>query len=279
MVRQVIDVKERLVEIVERKTTKVVGTYQHNKGFGFVIPDNKKLPMDIFIAKGDALDAVDGHKVVVEITDWPSELKSMTGMVTQILGHKNDPGVDIISIIHKHGIEVEFPEEVLQQTNNISDEVQEEDLFKRHDLREELTITIDGADAKDLDDAISVVKNDDGSYLLSVHISDVSYYVTENSPMDDNAFDRGTSVYLTDRVIPMLPHKLSNGICSLNPGVDRLTLSCTMTIDRNGKVTDHEIFESVIRSKERMTYTEVYKIIEEKDEELYAQICKCCADD
>ncbi len=257
--------------IAERKTTKVVGTYQHNKGFGFVIPDNKKLPMDIFIGKGDALDAVDGHKVVVEITDWPSELKSMTGMVTQILGHKNDPGVDIISIIHKHGIEVEFPEEVLKQTNNILDEVQEKDLIGRHDLREELSITIDGADAKDLDDAISVVKNDDGSYRLSVHISDVSYYVTENSPMDENAFDRGTSVYLTDRVIPMLPHKLSNGICSLNPGVDRLTLSCTMTIDRNGKVTDHEIFESVIRSKERMTYTEVYKIIEEKDEELCAE--------
>ena len=141
-------------------------------------------------------------------------------------------------------------------------------MFKRRDLREEMTITIDGADAKDLDDAISVVKNDDGTYMLSVHISDVSYYVTENSPMDEDAYDRGTSVYLTDRVIPMLPHKLSNGICSLNPGVDRLTLSCEMTIDRNGKVIDHEIFESVIRSKERMTYTDVYKIIEEKDAEL-----------
>ena len=264
-----------IIRIAERKTTKIVGTYQDNKGFGFVIPDDKKLPMDIFIAKGNALDAVDGHKVVVEITDWPSDLKSATGMVTQILGHKNDPGVDIISIIHKHGIEVEFPQEVLDQANKIPEEVQENDLFKRRDLREEMTITIDGADAKDLDDAISVVKNDDGSYLLSVHISDVSYYVTENSPMDEDAFDRGTSVYLTDRVIPMLPHKLSNGICSLNPGVDRLTLSCEMTIDRNGKVTDHEIFESVIRSKERMTYADVYKIIEEKDEELstkYAHI-------
>ena len=257
-----------ITRVVERKTTKVVGMYQNNKGFGFVVPDDKKLPMDVFIGKGDSLDAVDGHKVVVEITDWPIDGKSATGMVTQILGHRNDPGVDILSIIHKHGIEVDFPQAVLDQANKIPDEVQEKDLFKRRDLREELAITIDGADAKDLDDAISVVKNDNGSYTLSVHISDVSYYVTENSPMGDDAYDRGTSVYLTDRVIPMLPHKLSNGICSLNPGVDRLTLSCTMTIDRNGKVVDHEIFESVIRSKERMTYNEVYKIIEEKDEEL-----------
>ncbi|MET3659155.1 ribonuclease R [Sporosarcina psychrophila] len=257
-----------ITRVVERKTTKVVGMYQNNKGFGFVVPDDKKLPMDVFIGKGDSLDAVDGHKVVVEITDWPVDGKSATGMVTQILGHRNDPGVDILSIIHKHGIEVDFPQAVLDQANKIPEEVQEQDLFKRRDLREELSITIDGADAKDLDDAISVVKNDNGSYILSVHISDVSYYVTENSAMGDDAYDRGTSVYLTDRVIPMLPHRLSNGICSLNPGVDRLTLSCTMTIDRNGKVVEHEIFESVIRSKERMTYNEVYKIIEEKDEEL-----------
>ncbi|WP_432363821.1 ribonuclease R [Sporosarcina sp. UB5] len=257
-----------IIRIAERKTTKVVGTYQDNRGFGFVIPDDKKLPMDIFIGKGDSLDAVDGHKVVAEITEWPSELKSATGMVVQILGHKNDPGVDILSIIHKHGIEVEFPQEVMDQANKTPDEVQEKDLFKRRDLREDLVITIDGADAKDLDDAISLVKNDDGTYTLSVHIADVSYYVEENTPLDDEAYDRATSVYLTDRVIPMLPHKLSNGICSLNPHVDRLTMSCKMTIDRNGKVVSHEIFESVIQSKERMTYTDVYKIIELKDEEL-----------
>lgn len=257
-----------IIRIAERKTTKVVGTYQDNRGFGFVIPDDKKLPMDIFIGKGNSLDAVDGHKVVVEITDWPSELKSATGMVVQILGHKNDPGVDILSIIHKHGIEVEFPPEVMEQANRTPDEVQEKDLFKRTDLREDLVITIDGADAKDLDDAISLVKNEDGTYTLSVHIADVSHYVQENTPLDDEAFERATSVYLTDRVIPMLPHKLSNGICSLNPHVDRLTMSCRMTIDRNGKVIHHEIFESVIQSKERMTYTDVYKIIELKDEEL-----------
>ncbi|MCM3639339.1 ribonuclease R [Sporosarcina luteola] len=257
-----------IIRIAERKTTKVVGTYQDNRGFGFVIPDDKKLPMDIFIGKGNSLDAVEGHKVVVEITEWPSELKSATGMVVQILGHKNDPGVDILSIIHKHGIEVEFAPEVMEQANKTPDEVQEKDLFKRRDLREDLVITIDGADAKDLDDAISLVKNEDGTYTLSVHIADVSYYVEENTPLDDEAYDRATSVYLTDRVIPMLPHKLSNGICSLNPHVDRLTMSCQMTIDRNGKVIHHEIFESVIQSKERMTYTDVYKIIGEKDEEL-----------
>ncbi|WP_124069781.1 ribonuclease R [Filibacter tadaridae] len=257
-----------ITRIVERNTTKVVGTYQDNKGFGFVIPDDKKLPMDVFIAKGDSLDAVDGHKVVVEITNWPDELKSATGMVSQILGHKNDPGVDILSIINKHGIEVDFPQEVLDQANKVPDEVQEKELFKRRDLREEITFTIDGADAKDLDDAVSVVKNNDGTFTLSVHISDVSHYVQENSPLDAEAYERGTSVYLTDRVIPMLPHKLSNGICSLNTGVDRLTLSCSMKIDHNGKVLEHEIFESVIRTKERMTYSDVYKIIEEKDEEL-----------
>ena len=264
-----------ITKIAERKTTKVVGMYQDNKGFGFVIPDDKKLPMDIFIGKGDSLDAVDGHKVVVEITNWPGEgdtnTRSATGMVTQILGHRNDPGVDILSIIYKHGIGIEFPEEVLNQANDISDVVEEKDLLNRRDLREEMAVTIDGADAKDLDDAIAVMKNDNGTYTLSVHISDVSYYVTENSPMDEEAYERGTSVYLTDRVIPMLPHKLSNGICSLNPGVDRLTLSCEMTIDQNGKVVEHEIFESVINSKERLTYSDVYKIIEEKDEELSAK--------
>jgi ribonuclease R len=257
-----------ITRIAERKTTKVVGTYQDNKGFGFVVPDDKKLPMDVFIPKGSSLDAVEGHKVIAEITEWPDDSKSATGMITQILGHRNDPGVDILSIIYKHGIAIEFPEDVLNQANKISDTVTEEDLFKRRDLREDMAITIDGADAKDLDDAIAVVKNEDGTYTLSVHISDVSYYVTENSPMDEEAYERGTSVYLTDRVIPMLPHKLSNGICSLNPGVDRLTLSCVMKIDRNGKVIENEIFESVINSKERMTYSDVYKIIEEKDEEL-----------
>lgn len=260
-----------ITKIAERKTRQIVGTFQDNRGFGFVIPDDQKLPMDVFIAKGDTLGAVDGHKVVVEITNWPEDTRSATGMVKQILGHKNDPGVDILSIIYKHGLATEFPAETLAHAQSVPSEVGEEDIGNRRDLREEMAITIDGADAKDLDDAIAVVNHQDGTYTLSVHISDVSYYVTEGSPMDEEAYNRGTSVYLTDRVIPMLPHALSNGICSLNPNVNRLTLTCQMTIDGSGKVIDHEIYESVIRSKERMTYDDVYKIIDEKDEALREQ--------
>ncbi|MFX3673869.1 MAG: ribonuclease R [Paenisporosarcina sp.] len=257
-----------ITKIVERGISKVVGQFQDNKGFGFVLPDDKKISMDIFIAKEDTLGAIDGHKVVVEITGWPEGRKSATGMVTQILGHKNDPGVDILSIIHKHGIETEFPQAVLDQANAVPDEIAESDLQGRRDLRNEVIVTIDGADAKDLDDAVTVTKNPDGTYKLGVHIADVSHYVTEDSPIDAEAYDRATSVYLTDRVIPMIPHRLSNGICSLNPQVDRLTLSCEMVIDGSGKVVSHEIFQSVIRTTERMTYTDVYKIVDEKDEEL-----------
>jgi len=257
-----------ITKITERGITKVVGQFQDNKGFGFVLPDDKKISMDIFIAKEDTLGAMEGHKVVVEITGWPEGRKSATGMVTQILGHKNDPGVDILSIIHKHGIETEFPKPVLDQANAVPDEISEADLEGRRDLRNEVIVTIDGADAKDLDDAVTVTKNADGTYKLGVHIADVSHYVTDGSPMDTEAYERATSVYLTDRVIPMLPHRLSNGICSLNPKVDRLTLSCEMVIDGSGKVVSHEIFQSVIKTKERMTYTDVYKIVEEKDEAL-----------
>ncbi|WP_075619826.1 ribonuclease R [Paenisporosarcina indica] len=256
-----------ITKITERGITKVVGQFQDNKGFGFVLPDDKKISMDIFIAKEDTLGAIDGHKVVVEITGWPEGRKSATGMVTQILGHKNDPGVDILSIIHKHGIETEFPKAVLDQANAVPDAILESDLEGRRDLRDEVIVTIDGADAKDLDDAVTVTKNPDGTYKLGVHIADVSYYVTQDSPLDTEAYERATSVYLTDRVIPMIPHRLSNGICSLNPHVDRLTLSCEMVIDGSGKVVSHEIFQSVIKTTERMTYNDVYKIVEEKDEE------------
>lgn len=257
-----------VTKVVERAKTSFVGTFQENRGFGFVILDDKKLPMDIFVAKGDTLGAVDGHKVVVEIATWPDELRSATGYITKILGHKNDPGIDILSIIYKHGIPPEFPKEVVEAAQAVPDEISESDLVGRRDLRNETIVTIDGADAKDLDDAVTVTKNDDGTYKLGVHIADVSYYVTKNSVLDLEAQDRGTSVYLTDRVIPMIPHRLSNGICSLNPQVDRLTLSCEMIIDESGQVLKHEIFESVIKTTERMTYTDVYKILAEKDEEV-----------
>ncbi|MGE7665828.1 ribonuclease R [Ureibacillus composti] len=257
-----------ITKIIERGKTTFVGTYQANRGFGFVVTDDKKMNMDIFVAKEDTLGAVDGHKVVVEITNWPSDIKSATGMITKILGHKNDPGVDILSIIYKHDIPPEFPKEVVDAAGSVPDTIDPKDLDDRRDLRNETIVTIDGADAKDLDDAVTVTKNEDGTYKLGVHIADVSFYVTEGSIIDQEAYDRGTSVYLTDRVIPMIPHRLSNGICSLNPQVDRLTLSCEMIIDQNGHVVKHEIFQSVINTTERMTYSDVYKILEEQDEEL-----------
>lgn len=255
-----------VTKIVERGKTTFVGTFQANRGFGFVVPDDKKLNMDIFVAKEDTLGAVDGHKVVVEITEWPDDIKSATGVITKILGHKNDPGVDILSIIYKHDIPPEFPAEVVDAATKVPDEISEEDLVGRRDLRGETIVTIDGADAKDLDDAVTVTKNEDGTYKLGVHIADVSYYVTQDSIIDKEAYERATSVYLTDRVIPMIPHRLSNGICSLNPQVDRLTLSCEMIIDGHGQVIKHEIFQSVIKTTERMTYSDVYKLLEERDE-------------
>lgn len=257
-----------ILKVIERKQTSFVGTFQDNRGYGFVILDDKKLPFDIFVAKGDTLGAMDGHKVVVEVKEWATGERSVSGYITKILGHKNDPGVDILSIIYKYGITIDFPQEVMNEANAIPDTVQPNEYEGRRDLRDQTIVTIDGADAKDLDDAVTVTKNEDGTYKLGVHIADVSYYVREGTALNEEAYDRATSVYLTDRVIPMLPHRLSNGICSLNPNIDRLTMSCEMVIDGNGKVVSHEIFEGVINTTERMTYTDVYKILEEKDEEL-----------
>ncbi|WP_245855916.1 ribonuclease R [Bacillus oleivorans] len=256
-----------IVKIIERGIKEVVGTYSDSKHFGFVIPDNKKITTDIFIPKGASAGAVDGHKVVVKITAYPEGRQSAEGEVIQILGHKNDPGVDILSIIHKHGIPTQFPDEVLQQAEEIPDEILESDIGNRRDLRDQTIVTIDGADAKDLDDAVTVSKLENGNYKLGVHIADVSHYVKEGSPIDREAFERGTSVYLVDRVIPMIPHRLSNGICSLNPKVNRFTLSCEMEIDSSGHVVKHEIFESVIKTTERMTYADVNKILVDKDGE------------
>lgn len=260
-----------VVRIIERHITEIVGTFEDNGAFGFVIADDKRIPHDIFVPKGQTKGAVDGHKVIVEITKYPEGRMSAEGNVLQILGHKNDPGMDILSIIYKNGITIDFPEEVLQQTEKIPSVVSVEDMAGRRDLRDEVIVTIDGADAKDLDDAVSVQQLENGNYKLGVYIADVSYYVQENSPIDREAFARGTSVYLVDRVIPMIPHKLSNGICSLHPQVDRLIIGCEMEIDRNGGVVSHEIFEGVIRSTARMTYKEVNQILVDQDEEVKAK--------
>jgi ribonuclease R len=257
-----------IVRVIERGVTEIVGTYTESKNFGFVIPDDKKIINDIFIPKHATNGAVEGHKVVVRLTTYPEGRMSAEGEVIKILGHKNDPGVDILSIIHKHGLPLQFPEDVIEHANSISEEITEEDLKGRRDLRDQMIVTIDGADAKDLDDAVTVTKLENGNYKLGVHIADVSHYVKEGSPIDREAYERGTSVYLVDRVIPMIPHRLSNGICSLNPKVDRLTLSCEMEVNEHGEVVSHEIFQSVIRTAERMTYSDVNKILVDKDEEL-----------
>lgn len=257
-----------IVRILERGVQQIVGTYSESKHFGFVIPDDKKIATDVFIPKGSTKGAIEGHKVVVKLTAYPEGRKNAEGEVIRILGHKNDPGVDILSVIHKHGLPLSFPEEVIEQANQAPDTIEEEEIENRRDLRNETIVTIDGADAKDLDDAVTVTKLDNGNYKLGVHIADVTYYVTEDSPIDVEASDRGTSVYLVDRVIPMIPHRLSNGICSLNPKVNRLTLSCEMEINSSGEVVNHEIFQSVIKTTERMTYADVNSILNDQDEEL-----------
>ncbi len=255
----------KVVKIVEHGTATLVGTYQQGgKGFGFVIPDNAKFVKDIFVPVERSKGAVTGHKVVVEIRDYGSEKKKPEGIVREIIGHADDPGVDIMSIVKGYDLPVEFPEKVLNQARRVSKEVSEADMQGRLDLRDMQMVTIDGEDAKDLDDAVSLTI-EDGVYKLGVHIADVTNYVQENSALDREARERGTSVYLVDRVIPMLPHELSNGICSLNQRENRLALSCLMTINQKGIVIDSRIVESVICVDRRMSYTEVKKILVDQD--------------
>ncbi len=254
----------QVVRVLEHANETLVGYFQKNKSFGFLVPDNQKIGRDIFIPQGKDMGAVNGHKVVVRITDYGSGRRNPEGVVTEILGHANDPGVDILSIVRAYGLPEEYPSEVMEQAGHMPDQVLEKDLAGRRDLREWQTVTIDGEDAKDLDDAVTITREKDG-YRLGVHIADVTHYVREGSPLDQEALKRGTSVYLVDRVIPMLPHRLSNGICSLNAGVDRLALSCIMEIDAQGRVMGHEITESVIRVDRRMTYTAVNAIITDRD--------------
>lgn len=259
-----------VVRVLERANETLVGYFQKNKNFGFVIPDNQKISTDIFIPQGKDMGAVNGHKVVVRITDYGGERRNPEGEVTEIIGHVNDPGTDILSIVKAYGIPEEYPDNVMAQVSRVPDEVLPADMAGRKDLRGWQTVTIDGEDAKDLDDAITITREDYG-YKLGVHIADVTNYVTEGSPLDQEALKRGTSVYLADRVIPMLPHKLSNGICSLNAGTDRLALSCIMEIDDQGRVLGHEIAETVINVDRRMTYTAVNAIVTDRDEAVMAE--------
>ncbi len=256
----------RVLKVIKRQVEKYIGEISFdNKGKGHIKLDNNKIKLNIEIPKDKTLNAVDGHKVVVELVKKLNNNMRYEGKVTDIIGHKNDPGVDILSIIYKYNINTEFPDDVKEEVKNIPMEVSPEEMKGRRDLRDVTIFTIDGDDTKDIDDAISIEKFSNGNYKLGVHIADVSYYVKEGSPLDNEAQERGTSVYLVDRVIPMLPHELSNGICSLNPNVDRLAISCVMEFDQNGKQVNYEIFPSVIRSRIQMTYKKVNSILEKNE--------------
>lgn len=254
----------RILKIIKRQVNHYIGEINFdNKGMGHISLDNSKVKLNIQIPKDKSLNAVDGHKVVVELGKHLNNNMKYEGRVVEIIGHKNDPGVDILSIIYKYNINIDFPDDVKEEVKNIPMVVSNDECKGRRDLRNLEIFTIDGDDTKDIDDAISIERMTNGHYKLGVHIADVSYYVKEGSPLDNEAMDRGTSVYLVDRVIPMLPHELSNGICSLNPNVDRLAISCVMEFDGNGQQIDYEIFPSVIRSRIQMTYKKVNQILED----------------
>ena len=250
----------RILKIIKHETDTYVGEINFKDDIGFVLLDDKKINLNIEVPRDKSMNAVDGHKVLVKIISNKGRNKCL-GEVIKIIGHKNDPGVDILSIVYKFNIEDRFPDDVIEQLKDIPASVSEEDKKGRIDLTNEVIFTIDGDDTKDIDDAISIEKLDNGHYKLGVHIADVSYYVRENTPLDNDAMNRGTSVYLVDRVIPMLPHELSNGICSLNPNVERLAISCVMEFDNKGNMVDYDIFESVIKSRIQMTYKKVNAIL------------------
>ena len=261
----------KIVRILSHSVVHIVGLYEKSRSFGFVRPDNQRYLKDIYIPEGKEMGAMTGHKVVVSLTSYGGEHMKPEGEIVQIIGHVNDPGTDILSVVMDAGIPAEFPEKVLNQAVRVGKPVSDADRVGRRDLRDWLMVTIDGEDAKDLDDAVSL-RMDGENYILGVHIADVTNYVQENSALDREAFERGTSVYLADRVIPMLPHKLSNGICSLNAGEDRLALSCIMTFDPSGTMVDHEIAETVINVDKRMSYNGVSKILEGETQETEDQI-------
>ncbi|HAX72948.1 MAG TPA: ribonuclease R, partial [Firmicutes bacterium] len=257
----------KIVQVLERGVKELIGTYYEIKQVGYIKPDEQRYTAVVAVPKNKSKGAVKDHKVRVRVVDYlPNNVTEAE--VVEILGHKNDPGIDILSVVYKYDIIPEFTPDALEQAASISETISEEDLVGRRDLRNETIVTIDGDDAKDLDDAVHVRQLENGNYLLGVSIADVSHYVTEGSPLDRDAYFRGTSVYLVDRVIPMIPHRLSNGVCSLNPQVDRLTLTCEMEISPTGEVVNHEIFPSVIKTTERMTYNHVNQILMHEDEAL-----------
>jgi len=257
-----------IIRIVKRANKTVVGTFESSRNFGFVIPDDKRIFGDIYIPKSEINGAVSGQKVEAKILVWPEKRRNAEGTIIEIIGDKNEPGTDILSIIRSFNLKEEFPGEVIKEAESFGQTVTDEMREGRRDIRDLRMITIDGEDAKDFDDAVSIERLPDGDFMLGVHIADVSHYVKENSHLDREALKRGNSVYLVDRVLPMLPPALSNGICSLNPKEDRLALSVMMKVNHEGTVVEHDIFESVINSNERMTYTEVYKILVEDDKNL-----------
>ncbi len=257
-----------IIRILERANKEIVGIYEDSRNFGFVVPDDPRINSDIFIPKSEMNNAKEGYKVVCEITKWPESRRNPEGRIVEVIGHKDDVGTDILSIMKKYKLTPDFSQNIKAEVNKISNEVEEEEKLNRVDLRDIPMVTIDGADAKDLDDAISLERLSNGNYKLGVHIADVTHYVREGMALDKEAIERGTSVYLVDRVIPMLPPELSNGICSLNPQVDRLTLSIFMEIDNNGKVVDHKIVEGLININERMVYEDVSDVLEKDDKDL-----------
>ncbi|MBU5256639.1 ribonuclease R [Tissierella praeacuta] len=278
--RQEIDRREEgeIIRVLERNNKTIVGTFEDNRNFGFVVPDDHKIGYDVFIPKAHTKGAKTNQKVVVEITTWPEPRRNPEGRVIEVLGYLDEKGTDILSIIRQFNLPEEFPSKVQEIAKNIEQEVDLEEIKGRVDLRHLNTFTIDGADAKDIDDAVSIEIKENGNYYLGVHIADVSHYVREKSVLDKEALERGNSVYLIDRVIPMLPKELSNGICSLNPNVDRLTLSVFMEIDKKGKVVDHEIVEGVINSKQRLIYDDVSDFLENDDEEAKEKLSKVADD-
>ena len=258
----------KIVSIVKHEKDKVVGLFVKSKNFGFVIPDDKKFCGDIFISKSNFAKAKNNQKVVVKLTKYPEKNKKAEGKIIEIIGGIDEAGVDMLSLVKEYDLPYEFPQGVIEEAKSKGNKVDKKDIPNRVDLRDKTIFTIDGEDAKDLDDAVRVYKNDDGNYMLDVHIADVSYYVTENSLLDKEAIIRGTSIYMLDRVIPMLPKELSNGICSLNAGEDRFTLSCTMEIDKEGNIISSDVYKAVIKVTERMNYKDVQKIIDGRDEEV-----------